>query len=88
MCVWSATVLDLQEEEEHSLTESIVAQAGKLCVAGGLELSAVPEEPVPVSVVTSPGGVALRVMWLRPSCVFREKGSVCRVVSCADSIPR
>ena len=32
MCVyvWSATVLDLQEEE-HSLTESIVAQIGPLC---------------------------------------------------------
>ena len=69
MCeyVWSATVLDLQEEEEHSLTESIVAQSGALCVAGGLELSALPAVPEPVSVVTSPAGVALRVMWLRRS---------------------
>ncbi len=63
MCVWSATVLDLQEEE-HSLTESIVAQRGPLCVAGGLELSAVPREPVPVSAVTAPEGVALQVMLL------------------------
>ena len=57
--------LDLQEEEEHSLTKSIVAQVGWLCVAEVPVLSALPGEPaVPVSVVTSPAGVALRVMWL------------------------
>ena len=62
-CVWSATVLDLQEEE-HSLTESIVAQTGFQCVAEVPVLSAVPGVPEPVSAVTSPGGVAFRVMWL------------------------
>ena len=64
MCV-VIDYLDLQEEEEeHSLTESIVAQRGWLCDAEVPVPSAVPKEPVPVSVVTSPGGVALRVMWL------------------------
>ena len=67
MCVWSATVLDLQEEEEHSLTESIVAQIGTVCDAEVPVLSALPAVPVPVSSVTSPGGVALRVMWLKVS---------------------
>ena len=64
VCVWSATVLDLQEEEEHSLTESIVAQIGLLCVAEVPVLSALPAVPEPVSAVTSPGGAALRVMSL------------------------
>ena len=57
--------LDLQEEEEHPLTESIVAQRGEVCVAEVPVLSALPAVPAwPVSVVTSPAGVALRVIWL------------------------
>jgi len=64
MCVWSATIFDLQEEE-RSLTESIVAQSGWLCDAEVPELSALPAVPAwPVSAVTSPRGVALRVKWL------------------------